>query len=73
VVTALLPTDSVAAGQLVTREELVGVGSTVDDLISLGGSLGGSEYFGVEDEFEDDVSLVWEDPEVDGVGSELVC
>uniref|UniRef100_A0A2N9IHU7 Reverse transcriptase domain-containing protein n=1 Tax=Fagus sylvatica TaxID=28930 RepID=A0A2N9IHU7_FAGSY len=68
--TALLPTDSVAAGQLVTREELVGVGSTVDDLISLGGSLGGSEYFGVEDEFEDDVSLVWEDPEVDGVGME---
>ena len=67
VVTALLPTDSVAAGQLVTREELVGVGSTVDDLISLGGSLGGSEYSGVEDESKDDVLLVWEDPEVDGL------
>jgi hypothetical protein len=73
VVTASLPTDSVAAGQLVTREELVGVGSTVDDLSSLGGSLGGSEYSGAEDESEDDVSLVWEDREVDGVGSELVC
>jgi hypothetical protein len=73
VVTTLLPTDSVAAGQLVTREELVGMGSTVDDLSSLGGSLGGSEYSGVEDESEDDISLVWEDREVDGVGSELVC
>uniref|UniRef100_A0A2N9II99 Uncharacterized protein n=1 Tax=Fagus sylvatica TaxID=28930 RepID=A0A2N9II99_FAGSY len=73
VVTASLPTDSVDAGQLVTREELVGVGSTVDDLSSLGGSLGGSEYSGVEDESEDDISLVWEDREVDGVGSELVC
>ena len=73
VVTASLPTDSVDAGQLVTREELVGVGSTVDDLSSLGGSLGGSEYSGAEDESEDDISLVWEDREVDGVGSELVC
>jgi hypothetical protein len=71
VVTAL-PTDY-AAGPLVTREELVGVGSTADDLISLDGSLGGSEFSGEEDEAEDDVSLVWEDPEVGGLGSELVC
>jgi hypothetical protein len=71
VVTAL-PTDY-AAGPLVTREELMGVGSTADDLISLDGSLGGSEFSGEEDEAEDDVSLVWEDPEVGGLGSELVC
>jgi hypothetical protein len=47
----------------------MGVGSTADDL----SSLGGSEFSGEDDEAEDNISLVWEDPEVDGVGSELVC
>lgn len=47
----------------------MGVGTLADDL----SSLGGSEFSGEEDEAEDNISLVWEDPKVDGVGSELVC
>ena len=40
-----------------------------DDLTSLGGSKLSSE----DDEDEENISLVWEDPKVDGIGGELVC
>ena len=69
VVSDSMPTVGLNVGQLVTREAPVGVGSTADDLTSLCGS----EYSGDDDEAEDNISLVWEDPETHGVGSELVC
>ena len=56
-------------GQFVTSEVCAGVGSTADDL----SSLGVSECSDEEEEDEDSISLVWEDPEVVGVGSELMC
>ena len=45
------------------------MGSTADDQ----SSLGVSECSDEEEEDEDNISMVWEDPEVVGVGSELMC
>ena len=56
-------------GEFVTSEVCVGMGSTANDL----SSLGDSEWSGEEEEDEENISLVWEDPEVVGVGSELMC
>ena len=57
------------AGQFIISEACVGLGSTAEDF----SSLGDSEYSGEEEEDEENISLVWEDPEVVRVGSELVC
>uniref|UniRef100_A0A2N9HJW1 Reverse transcriptase domain-containing protein n=1 Tax=Fagus sylvatica TaxID=28930 RepID=A0A2N9HJW1_FAGSY len=57
------------AEQFVTSEVCVGVGSTDDDL----SSLGVSECSDEEEEDGDSISMVWEDPEVVGVGRELMC
>jgi hypothetical protein len=69
--TAMAPvtTKLTLTGEFVTSEVCVGVGSTADDL----SSLGDSEWSGEEEEDEENISLVWEDPEVVGVGSELMC
>uniref|UniRef100_A0A2N9GD12 Reverse transcriptase zinc-binding domain-containing protein n=1 Tax=Fagus sylvatica TaxID=28930 RepID=A0A2N9GD12_FAGSY len=56
-------------GEFVTSEVCVGVGSRADDL----SSLGDSEWSDEDEEDEENISLVWEDPEVVGVGSELMC
>uniref|UniRef100_A0A2N9GXK7 Reverse transcriptase domain-containing protein n=1 Tax=Fagus sylvatica TaxID=28930 RepID=A0A2N9GXK7_FAGSY len=57
------------AEQFVTSEVCVGMGSTDDDL----SSLGVSECSDEEEEDGDSISMVWEDPEVVGVGRELMC
>jgi hypothetical protein len=68
---AMVPvtTEMPLAGQFVISEVCAGVGSTADDL----SSLGVSECFDEEEEDEDNISMVWEDPEMVGVGNELMC
>uniref|UniRef100_A0A2N9IF49 CCHC-type domain-containing protein n=1 Tax=Fagus sylvatica TaxID=28930 RepID=A0A2N9IF49_FAGSY len=62
-------TELTLAGQFVTSEVCAGMGSTADDL----SSLGDFECSDEEEEDEDSISLVWEDPEGVEVGSELMC
>lgn len=65
-VATLSPTNLAFAGHLRSVHDVSGVvGSTADDFSSLGGSEFSSE--------DDDISLVWEDPEVVGEGNKLVC
>ena len=65
VVSDLLPTVLTPAGQLVILGVSAGVGSIIDDLSSLGS--------GEDDEDDENISLVWEDSEVEGVENALVC
>ncbi|GMY24123.1 hypothetical protein FCV25MIE_19365, partial [Fagus crenata] len=67
--TVPVTTELPLAGQFVTSEVCAGVGSTADDL----SSLGVSECSDEEEEDEGSIPLDWEDPEVVGVGSELMC
>ena len=65
VVSDPLPTVLTPAGQLVIPGVSGGVGSIIDDLSSLGS--------GEDDEDDENISLVWEDSEVEGVENALVC
>uniref|UniRef100_A0A2N9F0T2 Reverse transcriptase domain-containing protein n=1 Tax=Fagus sylvatica TaxID=28930 RepID=A0A2N9F0T2_FAGSY len=65
VVSDSLPTVLTSAGQLVIPGVFAGVGSIIDDLSSLGS--------GEDDEDEENISLVWEDSEMEGVENALVC
>ena len=68
VVSTPMPTILAPMGQLVIPGVSVGMGPTGDDL----SSLGGPEFSSEDDEDEENISMVWEDPEVAGVGTELV-
>ncbi|GMY38901.1 probable protein S-acyltransferase 23 [Fagus crenata] len=65
VVSDSLPIVLTSVGQLVIPGVFAGVGSIIDDLSSLGS--------GEDDEDDENISLVWEDSEVEGVENALVC
>jgi hypothetical protein len=69
VVSGPLPSALTPAGPLVIPGVSVGVGSIVDDL----SSLGDHECTGEDEEDDENISLVWEDSEVEGTGNAMVC
>ncbi|GMY34510.1 hypothetical protein FCV25MIE_29752, partial [Fagus crenata] len=69
VVSGPLPSALTPAGPLVIPGVSVGVGLIVDDL----SSLGDHECTGEDEEDDENISLVWEDSEVEGTGNAMVC
>jgi hypothetical protein len=69
VVSDPLPNVLTQAGKLIIPGVSVGVGSLIDDL----SSLGDHECSGEEDEDDENISLIWEDSEVDGAENAVVC
>ena len=69
VVSGPIPSALFPAGSLVIPGVSVGVGSTIDDL----SSVGDTECTGEDEEDDENISLVWEDSEVEGTGTAMVC
>ncbi|GMY24517.1 hypothetical protein FCV25MIE_19759, partial [Fagus crenata] len=64
-----LPNALTQAGKLIIPGVSVGVGSRIDDL----SFLGDPECSGEDDEDDENISLVWEDSEMDGAENAVVC
>ena len=69
VVSGPIPSALFPASSLVIPRVSVGVGSTIDDL----SSVGDTECTGEDEEDDENISLVWEDSEVEGTGTAMVC
>ena len=69
VVSGPLPSALIPASSLVILGVTVGVGSIINDF----SSVGDPECTGEDEEDDENISLVWEDSEVEGTGFAMVC